>query len=156
MSAYLGRLRRRMVIKSSSSTEAGPGLLASTECNILSAWRKTGLYPLDLNRVFETFSGLQANQTTVPILTTQQSRSVPDAIPDTPSTAEGFVALRRLVEGECQHGNELVQPRRQKVFNAAERAMTNCTLLEDQRQALSLQDRERKIRVDKAKGGGDS
>ena len=66
---------------------------------------------------------------------------------DTPVTAEGFTALRRLIEGESQYTSELNQHRMQKAFNAAERAMTSCTLLEDQRRALFLQNCERKTRV---------
>jgi hypothetical protein len=62
-------------------------------------------------------------------------------------TSEGFAALRRLIEGESQHVSELSQHRLQKAFNAAERALTESSLLRDRSQELFLQNCEKKLRT---------
>ena len=122
-------------------------VVAFTESNILSAWSKAGLRPLDANRVLGTISGPPANQPTAQIATPQPSLSFSDVTQATPVTSEGFIALRRLIEGEFQHVSELNQHRMQKAFNAAEQAMIERTLLRDRTQELFQQNCEKKTRT---------
>lgn len=121
--------------------------VAFTASNIRSAWSKAGLFPHDPDRVLETFSGRHTNETATAAMPVRPGSSPIDEFPNTPTTAEGLAALRRLIEGEGYSETEVHQSRLRKVFNAAEQAMANCTLLEDERRNLFLQNCERKTRV---------
>ncbi|OAP56314.1 hypothetical protein AYL99_09493 [Fonsecaea erecta] len=119
---------------------------ALTESNIISAWSKVGLFPFDPTRVLATISGSQTDKNAPQIAATQTHLFSPDKIQATPVTSEDFAALRRLIEGESQQVSELSQHRLQEAFNAAERALTESSLLRDRSQELFLQNCEKKLR----------
>ena len=121
--------------------------IAFTESNIISAWDKVGLFRFDPNRVLATVSRPPTDQTTTQIVPTQTQFFSADETQATPVTSEGFAALRRLIECESQQVSELSQRRMQKALNAAERALTESSLLRDRSQELFLQNCEKKLRV---------
>jgi hypothetical protein len=119
---------------------------ALTESNIISAWSKVGLFPFDPDGVLATISGLPSDQNVPQITATQPGFFPTNEIQATPVTSEGFAALRRLIEGESQQVSELSQHRMQKALNAAERALTESSLLRDRSEELFLQNCEKKLR----------
>jgi hypothetical protein len=117
-----------------------------TESNIISAWNKVGLFPFDPDRVLATILASQTNQTEPQIAPTQTHSLSTDEVQATPVISEGFAVLRRLIESESPQVGELNQHRIQKTFNAAERALTEGSLLRDRSQELFLQNCEKKLR----------
>ena len=113
---------------------------ALTQSNILAAWKASGLWPLDPNRVLSTIQRAQPVPKPISIST------APD-IQRTPATAEGFVELRRLIEGESHVLSESCRCRMEKAFNAAENALADRGLLLDENRLLFQQNCEKASRT---------
>src|ERR1700743_2135485 len=120
---------------------------AFTEAHIISAWSKVGPLPFDPDRVLATISKQGSGQLAAPISSPQTQFSSADDIQATPVTSKGFVPPRRLIGSAPQQVSKLSLHRMQKAFNAAERALTESSLLRDRSQELFLQNCEKKLRV---------
>jgi hypothetical protein len=120
--------------------------VAFTLRNIKAAWAKTGLHPLDPDRV------LRETQKPPPKENLGQSRQVlsdlhsPNNLLPTPVNAEGFQALRRKLEQESQHLDAAGKHRLQKLANAAEKAIADRVLLVEENRILFDQNNEKMSR----------
>jgi hypothetical protein len=115
--------------------------------NITSAWKKTGLVPLDRQRVLSTISRARIDPSIVAAVAPGSETFSPGDVQQTPVTSETFAALRCLIEGESCHLDQRHQHWMAKALNAGEWAMAECGLLSDEKQALMQQNCEKKIRA---------
>ena len=68
-------------------------------------------------------------------------------VQQTPVTSEAFAALRCMIECETRHLDRGHQHIMEKALNAGERAMAECGLLSEEKQALRQQNSEKKTRA---------
>jgi hypothetical protein len=112
---------------------------AMTPRNIRSGWSKAGLFPLNPDRVLRSLAKPQGEA--------GQSPSQAHAPSQAPTSASWLDVMRQKLEEILgtidEHESRL---HIQKIVNAAEQSLTGCTLLQEENQALIIQNREKKIR----------
>ena len=115
---------------------------AFTERNICSGYRKTGLYPYDLNIVLDTIdrpSSVGEGQEVETI------RPIQYPIISTSTTSQNLVALRQEVHRDLQKGGPLDTPSKLRIYklaNAAEVGFAERSLLLNENELLFEQNNE--------------
>ena len=113
---------------------------ALTKRNALAAWEGSGLWPLNPERVLPRIQK--------PEIVSKHVAVPPASEPQrTPATAEGFIALRRLIEDESHTLSGSCQYRMEKAFNAAEKALADRGMLLDENRLLFQQNCEKVSRT---------
>jgi hypothetical protein len=127
---------------------SGARTAAMTARNIHSGWSKAGLFPHNPERVLRTLK--QPPPDARPDF---PSRAPPAPVPDahqtpltTPTSAHGLGAMRQTLDQIISALDNDAKPHMQKIFNAAERSLAHCTLLQDENQQLMKQNREKRLR----------
>ncbi|GAB7336815.1 hypothetical protein MBLNU13_g11324t1 [Cladosporium sp. NU13] len=121
---------------------------AMTPRNIGAGWSKAGLFPLNPDRVLRSMAKPpdEAGQSFSQAHAPSQADS-PLVPPKTPTSASGLNAMREkldeIIGAIDEHESRL---HIQKIVNAAEQSLTGCALLQEENQALTIQNREKKIR----------
>jgi hypothetical protein len=123
---------------------------AFTPRNVLSGWSRSGLRPLNPDKVLKDIP--KPDQPAAPV--TLDAEVEPDNVtwleqPETPTTSEGLVALRKKVDGILARGGELDRSsilQIQRLGNAAENVFADRAILLDENLLLFEQNNERNTR----------
>jgi hypothetical protein len=123
---------------------------AFTARNVLSGWSKSGLRPLNPDKVLKDIP--KPDQPAAPV--TLDAEAEPDNITqleqlETPTTSEGLLALRKKINGTLARGGELDRSsilQIQRLANAAENAFADRAILLDENLLLFEQNNERNTR----------
>jgi hypothetical protein len=121
---------------------------AMTPRNIRAGWSKAGLFPLNPDRVLRVLAkppdeaGQSSSQAHAP-----SQADLPHMTPKTPTSVSGLNVMRQKLDEILgaidEHESRL---HIQKIVNAAKQSLTGCALLQEENQALIIQNREKKIR----------
>ena len=120
---------------------------ALTERNICSSWSRAGLYPLNPDRVLREMP-LPALEENVGIVATYslQSCLVSPAVPRTPLTPRSLNTLRNKLDDCSRNFDDKSRFMIEKAINAAEKALADKALIDDEKQRLREQNNEKKAR----------
>lgn len=106
-----------------------------------------GLVPSYRQRVLSTIARPRLDPAIFADIPSGLQTISPAATQQTPVTSEAFAALRCMIEGDSRHLDKSHQHIMEKALNVGERAMAECGLLSEERQALRQQNSEKKTRA---------